>query len=109
MSVTIVSAYNHITSTIASEGDGVLPTSQDPFMYNKGYGAFIAAHSSNGRRLTWSLLEGAVVGLYNRLYLRGIYRASQFLIWDRWEGLMGVGEMRADGVGAGGRNGTAGW
>lgn len=109
MSVTIVSAYNLITSTIASGGDGVLPTSQDPFVYNKGYGAFIAAHSSNGRRLTWSLLEGAVVGLYHGLYLRGIHRTSEFLIADRREGLMGAGEMGADGVGGGGRNGTAGW
>ena len=50
-----------------------------------------------------------MVGLYNRLYLRGIYRTSQFLIWDRWGELMGVGEMLADGVGGGGRNGTAGW
>ena len=50
-----------------------------------------------------------MVGLYHGLYLRGIYRTSEFLIADRREGLMGAGDMGADGVGGGGRNGTAGW
>ena len=102
---TIVSAYNDITSTIASKGDSVLPKSEDPFVYNKGDGAVIRARSAKGRYLTWSLLEGAVVGLYNGLYLRGRYRASEFWIWDGMAGLVGSGEMRADVVGTS-RNGT---
>lgn len=102
---TIVSTYNEITSTIASKGDSVLPKSEDPFVYNKGDGALIRARSAKGRYLTWSLLEGAVVGLYNGLYLRGSYRASEFWIWDGIAGLVGVGEMKADVVRTS-RNGT---
>ncbi len=94
---------------IALEGDSTLPTSEDPFVYDKGSGAFIRAQSAKGRHLTWSLLEGAVVGLYNGLYLRGRYRASEFWIWDGTERLVGVGEMGADGVGGGGGNGTDKW
>ena len=96
---TILSAYNDITSTIASKGDSVLSTSEDPFVYDKGYGAFITTHSAKGRHLTWSLLEGAVVGLYNGLYLRGKYRTSEFWIWDGMAGLVGVGKMSASVVG----------
>ena len=43
-----------------------------------------------------------MVGLYNGLYLMGIYRMSEFRIWDGAAGLMGVGEMGADVVGGGG-------
>ena len=50
-----------------------------------------------------------MVGLHNGLYLRGIYRTSEFQIWDGREGLMGFGEMGADGVSGIGRNGTARW
>lgn len=45
-----------------------------------------------------------MVALYNGLFLTGIYRASEFRIWDGGVGLVGVGEM-----GVGGRNGTEGW
>lgn len=99
MNFTILSAYSNITSTIASKGDSTIPTSEDPFMYNKGYGAFIAVHSALGRHLTWSLLEGAVVGLHNALYLRGRYRASEFWMWDELVVLIGVGEMGSAVVG----------
>lgn len=105
---TIVSAYDDIISTIASKGDSVLPKSEDPFVYNKGDGAFIRARSAKGRYLTWSLLEGVMVGLYNGPYLRGRYRASEFLIRDGMAGLLGSGEMRADFVGAS-RNRTIRW
>lgn len=77
-------------------------------MYNQSYGAFIGARSAKGRHLTWSFLEGAVVGLYNGLYLRGRYRTSQFGIWDGVAELVGVGEMGADIVGGGGGGGTDG-
>lgn len=58
--------------------------------------------------MTWSSLEGAVVGLYNGLYLRGRFRASEFWIWNGPVGLVGAGKMGAadDVVGGGGRNGT---
>lgn len=58
--------------------------------------------------MTWSFLEGAVVGLYNGLYLRGRHRASEFWIWDGGVGLVGAGKMGAADVvgGGGGRNGT---
>ena len=75
-------------------------------MYNKGYGAFIAVHSAVGRHLTWSLLEGAVVGLHNGLYQRGRYRASEFWMLDGPVRLVGVGEMGSAVVG---KNGTVGW
>ena len=104
MSVTLLSAYNNITSTIASKGDSTLPPSEDPFVYNNGYGAFIAIHSAIGEHLTWSLLEGAVVGLHNGLYLRGKYRASEFWMWDGPVRLIGFGEMGSAVVG---KNGTA--
>ena len=68
-------------------------------MYNKGYGAFIAVQSARGRHLTWSLLEGAVVGLHNGLYLRGRYRASEFWMWDELVRLIAVGEMGSAVVG----------
>ena len=100
---TVLSLYRHITSTIASSGDSILPASKDPFVYNQGYGAFIEAHSAEGRHLTWSYLEGAVVGLYNGLYLRGAYRTSEFRVWDAVAGLVGVGKMGADVVGGDGR------
>lgn len=45
------------------------------------------------------------MGLYNRLYLRGRYRASEFQVWDAVMGLVGVGEMDADVE----RNGTVRW
>ena len=106
MSSTIRSAYNDITSTIASKGDSILPISEDPFVYNKGYGAYIAVHSAIGGHLTWSLLEGAVVGLHNGLYLRGRYRASEFWMWDGPVRLVGVGEMGSAVVG---KNGTIRW
>ena len=99
MNFTIRSAYSNITSTIASKGDSIIPTSEDPFMYNKGYGAFIAVQSARGRHLTWSLLEGAVVGLHNGLYLRGRYRASEFWMWDELVRLIAVGEMGSAVVG----------
>ena len=75
-------------------------------MYNKGYGAFIAAHSAKGRHLTWSLLEGAVLGLYNALYLQGKYRTSEFWVWDGTAGLVGVGKM-ATAVADGGRRNSS--
>lgn len=53
-----------------------------------------------------------MVGLYNGLYLTGFYRASEFRISDGVLGWVGVGEMGAEFVGAGGgggRNGTVGW
>lgn len=106
MSVTLHSAYNSITSTIASKGDSILPASEDPFVYNNGYGAFIAVHSAIGGHLTWSLLEGAVVGLHNGLYLRGKYRASEFWMWDGPVRLVGFGEMGSAVVGT---NGTVRW
>lgn len=110
MSNTILSAYNNITSTIASQGDSILPASKDPFLYDQGYGAFIGAHSAIGRHLTWSFLEGAVVALYNGLYLSGRYRTCGFWIRDGVMGLVGVGEMGAAGVGGGGgRNGMVRW
>ena len=109
MSHTILSAYNHIISTIASEGDSILPASQDPFLYNKGYGAFIEAHSAKGRHLTWSYLQGAVVALYNGLYLRGQYRTCEFGVLDGIAGLVGVGKMGVAVVGGGGgENGAVG-
>ncbi|KAL9075274.1 MAG: hypothetical protein Q9161_001651 [Pseudevernia consocians] len=92
--------------------DHPIPThpSKDPFVYNQGYGTFIRARSAQGRHLTWSLLEGAVVGLYNGLYLMGIYRTSEFRIWDGVAGMVEVGETGADVVGGGGgRNGTVRW
>lgn len=101
MSHTILSAYNHIISTIASEGDSILPASEDPFLYNKGYGAFIEAHSAKGRHLTWSFLEGAVVGLYNGLYLGRRYRTCEFWVLDGMAGLVGVGRLEIDVVGGG--------
>ena len=106
MSVTILSAYDNITSTIASKGDSRLPASEDPFVYNNGKGAFIAVHSGIGGHLTWSLLEGAVVGLHNALYLRGRYKASEFWMWDGPVRLVGVGEMGSAVVG---KNGTVTW
>ena len=106
MSSIIRSAYNDITSTIASKGDSILPKSEDPFVYNKGYGAYIAVHSAKGQHLTWSLLEGAVVGLHNGLYLRERYRASEFWVWDGPVRLVGVGEMGSAVVGT---NGTVRW
>ena len=106
MGITIRSAYNDITSHIASKGDSILPTSEDPFVYNKGYGAFIAVHSAIGAHLTWSLLEGAVVGLHNGLYLRERYRASEFWMWDGPVRLVGIGQMGSAGVGT---NRTVRW
>ena len=47
-----------------------------------------------------------MVGLHNGLYLRGKYCTSLFWILDGVAGLVGTGEMDADIVGAGGRNGT---
>ena len=109
MSHTLHSAYNHIISTIASKGDSILPASEDPFLYNEGYGAFIEAHSAKGRHLTWSFLEGAVVGLYNGLYLDGWYRTCDFWILDGMAGLVGIGRMGVDTVGGGGGgNGAVG-
>ena len=106
MNVTTLSAYNYISSTIASKGDSILPASEDPFVYDKGYGAFIAVHSAIGRHLTWSLLEGAVVGLHNGLYLRGRYRASEFWMVDGPVRLVAIGEM---GSAIMGKNGTVRW
>ena len=94
---------------IAIEGDSTLPTSEDPFVYDKGSGAFIRAQSAKGRHLTWSLLEGAVVGLYNGLYLWGWYWGCEFWIWFGKLWLVGAGKMGADGVGGGGGNGTDKW
>lgn len=59
---------------ILSNGDGLLPTDEDPFIYNQGYGAYIEAWSTGAGLLTWSFLEGAVVAMYNALYMRGKYR-----------------------------------
>ena len=108
MSNTIISAYNFIIFTIASEGDSTLPKSKDPFTYSADHRAFIRAGSAAGRHLTWSLLEGAVVGLWNGLYQNGKYRASVFWIRDARAGLLGVGEMGVEDI-AGGewRNGMA--
>ena len=106
MSFTLSSAYNDITSTIASKGDSILPRSEDPFVYDKGYGAVIVIHSAAGRHLTWSLVEGAVVGLHNGLYMRGRYRASEFWMWDGPVRLVGSGEI---GPAVVGKNGTVRW
>ena len=111
MSATILAAHVHIAATIAAKGDSVLPASEDPFTFDGGYGAFIRARSAEGRLLTWSLLEGAVVALYNGLVLRGRFRASEFGISEGGGALVGVGEMGAGvgGVGAGvGRGGGKG-
>ncbi|CAF9939290.1 hypothetical protein IMSHALPRED_001282 [Imshaugia aleurites] len=106
MSDTILSAHIHILSTIAAKGDSVLSASEDPFVYDPGYGAFIRARSANGRHLTWTFLEGVVVALHNGLFLRGRYRASEFWIWDGVLGLVGLGEMGAGAVGGGVGMGT---
>lgn len=100
MSDTILSAYSYIAATMALDGDNILPQEEDPFIYNKLYGAKFEAFSADEtlpRRLTWGHLEGTVLGLYNGLYLRGKYKTALFYIHDT-VGVVGMGELQVDKV-----------
>jgi len=93
MSKAILSTYEHIQEIIGSSGDGLIPAEEDPFIYDKGYGAYIEVWSANAQLLTWSLFEGVVVAMYNALYLRGKYKTLSFTIWDGRVGMIGLGKM----------------
>ncbi|KAK3174082.1 hypothetical protein OEA41_001326 [Lepraria neglecta] len=94
MKKTILTTYDFIYHVISTEGDGDLPPDEDPFLMNEHYGASIVASSAQGHKLTWELLKGAVVGLYNALYLKGIYKTASFEIWDGSLGIVGAGQLK---------------
>ena len=94
MKNTILTTYGFIYHVISTEGDGDLPPNEDPFVMNEHYGASIVASSALGHKLTWELLKGPVVGLYNALYLKGIYKTASFEIWDGGLGTVGEGRLR---------------
>lgn len=96
MSLAVYSTYMYIEKVIGANGDGPLPPNEDPFVYNQRHGAFVDAWSAPGQKMTWSLLEGAVVGLWNDLYLRDKYRVTSFTLWVAGTGLVGVGNLCAD-------------
>ncbi len=81
---------------MATKSDGPLPPGEDPFLYNQRHGAFVEAWSTPGHGMTWSLLEGVAVGLWNALYLREKYRVADFTIWVGGTDMVGVGNLCAD-------------
>lgn len=71
---------------IARSGDMPLPTTEDPFEDDLGYGAAIHVVSTDPRhRLTWLILKGIMQGLYDFLIAQGRFvvsalrRTSSFL------------------------------
>ncbi len=93
MSEAILLTYRHIRDIIGSKGDGLLPAEEDPFTYNKGHGAFIEIWSAGSQLLSWGFLKGAVVAMYNALFLRGKYRTLSFMISDARVGIVGLGNL----------------
>ena len=94
MFMAIISTYDHVQKAISTEGDRVVSPGEDPFVYNKLYGAYVEAWSVNNHLLTWAYLEGVVVAIYNALYLRAKYKTANFSIWDAGAGLVGMGNLR---------------
>ena len=94
MKKTILATHDFIYFVISTEGDADLPPNEDPFLVNEHYGASIVASSAQGHKLTWELLKGAVVGLYNALYLKGIYKTANFEIWDSGLAMVGEGQLK---------------
>lgn len=93
MSEVILSTYGYIQDIIGTKGDGLLPAKEDPFIYDKGHGAYIEIWSAGSQLLSWGFLEGAVVAMYNALYLRGKYRTLSFTMWDARVGMVGLGNL----------------
>ena len=94
MRKTILATYNFIWGIISAEGDTDLPPQEDPFVFNQHHGASIVASSIGGHKLTWGLVKGAVLGLYNALYLKGMYKTASFELWDGSQGKVGEGFLR---------------
>lgn len=80
MSQTLLSIYAYALNIIRDRGDGLLLAEENPFIYNKGHGAYIEVWSASSQSLSWGFLEGAIVGMSNALYLRGKYRTLNFTL-----------------------------
>ncbi len=52
--------------------------------------------SAGSQSLSWGLLEGAIVGMYNALSLRGKHRTLSFTLWDARTGMVGLGNLSAE-------------
>lgn len=93
MQHTLLAAYSMLWMHIDFEGDGVLPQNQDPFKFDRNYGASILIRSTPGHRLTWSYVKFAVEGMYELLYRKGKYYQVQLEILDRYDGRVGKGSL----------------
>ena len=93
MRQTAVSAYNYVWMHIHGEGDGDLPITQDPFIFDHDYGASIFVQSVPPQKLTWSYVKSAIGGLNDALYMKRRYNEANFDILDTVDGQVGRGSL----------------
>jgi hypothetical protein len=88
----INAAREYCSQQIATGAKGVLPRSEDPFDENLGYGiAIIIVSARPDHRLTWSVLDDILRGMWIFLVVEGRYIEAMFDIVDaRWD-LVGRG------------------
>lgn len=95
MRSTINSARDYCEQQLEQEGDVPLPRSEEPFHEDLGYGAAIEVASSRpDHRLTWSILEDAMNGLWDFLVIEDRSVESEFYIHHGALGLVGRGIIR---------------
>ncbi len=83
----IISARNTVQGFLNHGGDGPLPQANDPWIYGPPDNDFsIVVRSLNvqhtGQRLTWRIVETTLLGIWDFLYLHGIYQEAAFNIYD---------------------------
>ncbi len=88
----INAAREYCSQQIETGAKGVLPRSEDPFDENLGYGiAIIIVSARPDHRLTWSMLDDILRGMWIFLVVEGRYIEAMFDIVDaRWD-LVGRG------------------
>ena len=82
---------NFITEQLAASGDGQLPQSVDPFVFDSQAGCYFNATSLKGEHLTWGILGTTVNWLYKHMGERAQYRegATMWISDSDW-GSVGI-------------------
>ena len=83
---------NFLAEQLAASGDGQLPQSVDPFVFDSQEGCFLNLTSAEGQHLTWGILSSAVNWLYKHMGERAQYRQGATIwIYDYPWGYVGIG------------------
>ena len=92
---TIISARSYCAQHLAQKGDVPLPSSEDPFHEDLGYGAAINVVSVKpDHPLTWGILKNTMDGLWEFLIVEGRFSESTFdIVHKDWGIIVGRGTI----------------